>query len=93
MGCRAGVLGADCHCRQCHQTFSSLTIFGRHQDVGCRARAVSCLAPEALGLATDYRGTWTSPTAAISRQRRPESLAERHRLACPAPSAAREDAK
>jgi hypothetical protein len=85
VNCCAAVRGADCHCAQCHLTFSSLRLFDRHLDVDYRRphgkQVVLCRAPASLGLVRDYRGTWTTGQAAISRQRRAAAMAERRRAA------------
>jgi hypothetical protein len=80
MRCCEDVHGGDCHCGLCHETFSSLTLFDAHQDVDYSRRpAVVCRAPAGLGLVRDYRSTWATPQAAISRQRRALAMAERNR--------------
>ncbi len=65
------------HCARCHQTFSSLTLFDRHQDVDYgRQPAVLCRAPlSALGLVRDLGGTWCTPQGAVSRQAQSVRLA------------------
>ena len=51
-----------CHCGACHQTFSGLGLFDRHQDVDYRRRpAVQCKPAGTLGLVRDDRGTWRTP--------------------------------
>lgn len=55
------------HCAQCHQTFNSLKMFDRHQDIARDGSGrVSCRPPEALGLVSDTRGTWRTPEAVES---------------------------
>lgn len=74
--CCAGVRGQDCHCAVCHETFSSLHWFDKHQDVAHGAKltpVIICHPPATLGLVKDYRDTWTTPEAAASRL----ALAER----------------
>ena len=64
MKCCAEVRGAQCHCARCHQTFGNLTQFDAHQEVRYKPSvAISCKAPEALGLLPDSRGTWRTPEA------------------------------
>ncbi len=65
------------HCSKCHQTFSSLTLFDKHQDVDYdRTPAVVCKTRlTALGLVKDLGGTWCTPDAAISRQAQSVRLA------------------
>lgn len=78
--CCAGVRGQDCHCAVCHETFSSLNWFDRHQDVAHGAKltpVIICHPPVSLGLVKDYRGTWTTPEAAASRLSKAETMAER----------------
>jgi len=80
MDCCATVKGGDCHCGLCHKSFSALTWFDAHQDVDYTQRPpVTCREPRSLGLVRDYRGTWTPPQAAISRQAKALAMAERNR--------------
>jgi hypothetical protein len=65
------------HCAGCHQTFSSLAMFDRHQEKDYSRRpVVSCKPPEALGLVRDTWGTWRTPEAAESLAGRMEKLRE-----------------
>lgn len=56
-GCPAPT-GSACHCAACHQTFSNLTLFDRHQDWRTCPGKLSCKDPEALGLVRAPTGTW-----------------------------------
>jgi hypothetical protein len=65
------------HCPKCHQTFSSLHWFDKHQDVNYdRTPAVVCKTRlTELGLVKDLGGTWCTPQAAVSRQAQSVRLA------------------
>jgi hypothetical protein len=49
------------HCAACHQTFSSLTLFDRHQDWQACPRKLSCESAEAMGLVQAGNQTWWTP--------------------------------
>lgn len=60
MKCCEELRPGDYHCATgCHQTFSSLELFYKHQDVNYnRIPVVVCRPPAALGLAQNDRGLW-----------------------------------
>jgi hypothetical protein len=53
--------GSACHCAACHQTFSNLTLFDRHQDWRTMPGKLSCVAARELGLVRGPTGTWWTP--------------------------------
>lgn len=69
--------GPQCHCARCHQTFSGLTVFDRHQaiDYNCRP-AVSCIQNPGLtlGLVRDASGVWITPEALLNNARKAARL-------------------
>jgi len=58
------------HCAKCHQTFTSLTMFDKHQEVQKGPGRVLCRPPEALGLVRDTKGVWRTPEGVESLYRR-----------------------
>ena len=52
---------AACHCAACHQTFSGLGLFDRHQDWQTCPGKLSCEYAGALGLVRASNGTWWTP--------------------------------
>lgn len=69
MKCCASVRAAECHCGSCHQTFSGLGLFDKHQRRNYSKRpAVSCVAPVRLGLVQNARGVWHTPEGLRKRQ-------------------------
>jgi len=62
--------GSECQCVLCGATFTGLTLFDAHQDVNYKRKPpIICLAPRALGLAQDARGTWGTPEGLRARER------------------------
>ena len=70
--------GGDCTCVQCRQTFTSLELFDRHQDVDYtrpHSQMVLCKPPQSLGLSQGPGGTWGTPEGLKTRERRVRLLA------------------
>lgn len=64
MHCCAAVSRGSFHCARCHQTFGTLKIFDRHQDVRYKPPAhFRCRKPEGSGLVQAPNGTWWTPEA------------------------------
>ena len=69
MTCCEQVRGSECHCGECHQTFTGLTLFDAHQDIDYTRRpAIHCEPPVALGLVQDGRGTWGTAEGLKARE-------------------------
>lgn len=77
--CERPVGNSACHCAGCHQTFSGMGTFDKHQDVNYdRVPVILCRDPRSLGLVPDHTGVWRtlegvlaqSQRAAIVRSRR-----------------------
>jgi hypothetical protein len=64
--------GQQCHCAACHNTFSGITLFDKHQDVnyGRAGAVVQCKDPHLAGLAIDPWGTWRTPQGARNMKKR-----------------------
>jgi hypothetical protein len=72
--------GSEHECGKCHEVFSGLTLFDRHQDVDYRREpSIICRAPAALGLVQDGRGTWCTPEGLKSRDFHATRLARANR--------------